>query len=227
MKTEQIQEMRALLAAQASVSETRAPSFPRTLKTLLAPRRPSPPTTPLCFQTRTTIPQPETTMESEDGDALLLRDDVFRSSDDPKPCGTIPPQVLLGCLAPRRPAFGQRTEPVLELKESAPAELHRLTLMAANGAAVGEIILHAADRAPAADPKHRRPFERLHSETPFFPEDLADEPRSRSVQKRAAAPPLAPELAATFLLATLAARLAKEEAQLRRRLSAATSSAAA
>ena len=216
VKTREIQEIRALLAAQASVPETAAPRF-GALKGFWGRGRLAP-AMPLILKAEVSDPIPPSPEEVE---PLLLETEFAGYDDAPQPCETIPPGVLLGGLAPRRPAFGQRTEPVLDLKEAVSAEPHRLTLMGPNGAAVGEIILHA-DMAPSRDVKLRRPFEPLHSEAPFFPEDLADEPRPRAARPAKALPPPSPtpEMAATFLLATLAARLASEDAQLRRRLAA-------
>jgi hypothetical protein len=147
----------------------------------------------------------------------------------------------MGLWLPRRAAFGQRRavrqEIVLDLVEPAPSPLTRLMLTSPDGARVGEIILHPGEGAP---PAARRPFEPLHAETPFFPEDLEDRPAHRPALALAPAlapalatappptpkPPKAraqkagPEMASTFLLAGLAARLAHEEAALSARIAA-------
>ena len=190
---EEIRRMRDLLAAQPAATQTRAPGLHRTLKTLLARRPPSPPSAPFA------IPS------ASDAHGL----DVFVLAEG-APCDPIPPELLLGGLAPRRPAFGQRVERVLELQNPAPSAPRRLILCATGGEAVGEIILHTGGGS-------------LHAQAPFFPEDLADEPFPHPMPKSIAAPeleapPPPPELAATFLLANLAARLASEEADLSRRL---------
>jgi hypothetical protein len=204
VNTEEIRQMRDLLAAQPAPTQTRPPGLRRKLTSLLTGKSP-PCAKPFAIPTAAKLAPTEPETE------LLL------FTPDPTPSEPIPPELLLGGLAPRRPAFGQRVEGVLELEAPAPAEPRRLILCAAGGEAVGEIILHA-------------PASALHAETPFFPEDLADEafPRSKRqpdeppVQK-SAAPPAGPELAATFLLANLAARLASEEAALTHRLTTAQS----
>jgi hypothetical protein len=213
----QIQDMRALLAAQPAVDE--APIFKRKFRGFLAsrsaPRKADPPSEGSRTAT-TSRPWPET-----DQEPLILENDLalppWPILAGPVAQESLPLQVLLGDLAPRRPAFGQRIEPVLELREPAPAEPRRLTLTAPDGATVGEIILHAADMRPTVQRQARRPFEPLHSEAPFFPEDLADEPRASSKRHVKTA---APGLAAAFLLAALAARLASEDAAFRERLAA-------
>jgi hypothetical protein len=218
----QIQDMRALLAAQPTAED--APNFTRKLRGFLASRSAPPKADPLFEGSRmatTSRPWPET-----DQEPLILENDLtlppWPILSGPVAQESLPLQVLLGDLAPRRPAFGQRREPVLELREPAPAEPRRLTLTAPDGATVGEIILHAADMRPTVQRQARRPFEPLHSEAPFFPEDLADEPRQSSPRAAAKTPPRVAkpdaELAAAFLLATLAARLASEDAHLRERL---------
>ena len=206
--------MRAVLAAQPATAETRTPGLGHRLRGLLALMPPAPKTTPFALHA---APEPAAT----EAETLLP---AFY--DDPAPGDPVPAELLLGDLAPRRPAFGQRTETVLELEHPAPSGPQRLTLMAADGASVGEIILHGQAINPANDASPRRAREPLHSEAPFFPEDLADEPppvRARGlvkapapVQRPASEPE--PELPAAFLLATLAARLASEEAALRQRL---------
>ncbi len=215
--------MRALLAAQAAAaSEPRKPRLGGALKSLLVPKSAPKPIPPLLLPTpRSSGSQTATDTEE---DPPLLSDDRASAAD----YGPVPPQVLLGDLAPRRPAFGQRSEPVLELCEPAPPPTQRLTLTAPDGATVGEIILHGGELGIANDIPIRRRIEPQHSEAPFFPEDLADEPQAYAPPSRrrapvAVAPPSGPEMAATFLLATLAARLASEEAALNSKLSMALS----
>ncbi len=227
MDARQIQDLRAMLASQTTAEDTRRPGLGRTLKSLLAPRSATRPSTPLCFSSEASIASPPDPLEHKA--PLLLEADLACPTREIRSGDVISPMVLLGDLAPRRSAFGQRAEPVLELNDPAPAGPRRLTLMA-DGAAVGEIILHGGDIAAASDIAPRRPFEPLHSEVPFFPDDLADDltapRRPDHFRKAAKAAPLkpetpTPELAAAFMLATLAARLASEEAALNRRLAAA------
>lgn len=201
-----------MLAAQTA-PETRPPSLARRMKGWLAPKPGPSIIEPLFVPAEPPVaadPHP-----LEDDAPILLGTEIGLAPGD-----ALPPQILLGDLAPRRPAFGQRSEPVLELSEPAPVEPRRLTLMAEDGAAVGEIILRAPElHAPEAEV--RRPFEPLHSEVPFFPDDLADEPkplRKAPPPKPQAAAAPNPELAAIFLLAKLAARLASEEETVRRSL---------
>jgi hypothetical protein len=201
VNAKEIRQMRDLLAAQPAPSEPRAPDFHRKLTRFLA-RKPAPrATVPLALSID---PEPAAARApiAEDGDFSL-------PAPDPAASEPVPPELLLVGLAPRRPAFGQRVERVLELAEPAPAEPRRLILCAAGGETVGEIILHQGGTA-------------LHAEAPFFPEDLADEtfprPRLKSETPPVQKQPPAPELAETFLLANLAARLASEEAALNHRL---------
>ncbi len=199
VNADEIRQMRGLLAAQPAASETRTPGLHHKLKTFLARKSSIPADGPFAM--------PSATDRSD-----LLELDAIAA--DPTPGDPIPPELLLGGLAPRRPAFGQRVERVLELEAPMPAEPRRLILCASGGEAVGEIFLHAGAAG-------------LHAqEAPFFPEDLADEPLPRPKPRLETAPPseAAPapepalELAATFLLANLAARLASEEAAFKRRL---------
>ena len=154
--------MRSLLAAQPAVAETRTPALRQRLKSLLALK--------LSLSTPLMLTEPAEP-------AATLNDPADAVADSSMLSDPVPPELLLGDLAPRRPAFGQRLETVLELEEPAPAEPQRLKLLGADGAAVGEIILHGNAIAPANDTAPRRPSEPMHSEAPFFPEDLVDEPR--------------------------------------------------
>ena len=219
MNAAEIQEVRAMLAAQPTAVERKPPMLARTLSRLLTPTA--------SFGTLSPAPVVLVGIDdapTQDEAPLLLAEEVAPSA----PFEPVPPELLLGTLAPRRTAFGQRLETVLELSEPAQVEPQRLVLISADGAPVGEIILHTAE-TPVMPP--RRPFAVEVMETPFFPEDLADEPssvtRASNLRKRAVRPspivvePVRPELAATFLLADLAARLAGEEDALRQRLAAA------
>ena len=235
MNATEIQEVRAMLAAQTTATEERRPpTLARTLSRLLAPSvsfgAPSP--SPVVLAGIDEPPAP-------DEAPLLLAEEITLSA----PIEAVPPELLLGALSPRRAAFGQRSETVLELSEPVAVEPQRLVLVGTDGAPVGEIILHAVE-TPVIPP--RRPFAAEVMETPFFPEDLADEPssvtRASKLRRRAVrtggviselnptelkrpelrrVEPDRPELAATFLLADLAARLASEDEALRQRLAAA------
>jgi hypothetical protein len=247
----QIQELRAMLAAQTAEVEARPPTLARKLSRLLAPR--TSPWKPASPRDEAAAPPQDAEIEAP---LLLDQTAPVESVEDvgygslsavpalpaPEP---IPPQILLGDLRPRRSAFGQRSEPVLELHQPVITPSRRLTLMASDGAAVGEIILHANGTAPAPDFSTRLPSlnawgEPLHAETPFFPEDLVDEPRllggpsrllptkpralKQAAKRKPApariAPQATPALAGAYLLATLAARLAGEQAALAERLAA-------
>jgi hypothetical protein len=198
VNAEEIRQMRDLLAAQPAMSAQQPSGLRGKLTTFLGRKPAAPCAMPPVADAAPVAPEPE--------DLVLAA--------DPAPCDPIPPELLLGDLAPRRPAFGQRAERVLELNDVAPEEPRRLILCAAGGEAVGEIILRGGGGGA------------LHAEAPFFPEDLADDafPRPKRQPDKARThepPPPAPELAGTFLLANLAARLASEEAALSRRLTAA------
>ena len=207
MDGREIQALRAMLAAQASETAAEKPK-PRLLSRLLG----GPTDGGVAFGVQEAALRP---VSAEDDGAFLLS----TPTDAP-----LPPQILLGDIAARRFAFGQRRERALELMEPAPREPARLTLTAPDGQTIGEIILHE----PGAP--RRRPFEAPHLETPFFPEDLEDRSDRRPLRRITATAPTDPkpwrgpkpsrEIAATVLLAGLAARLAHEEAALSARLSA-------
>jgi hypothetical protein len=217
MDAEEIQALRAMLAAQAAEDAARRPKFG--LLTRLSNRRPRREDESIGLQD-IAIAEPD----EDAADALVLSEPL----DEP-----VPAALLLGDLAPRRLAFGQR-EAALELSEPAPREPARLMLTAPNGMAVGEIILHETP-----GPLRPRPFEAVQIEAPFFPEDLQDAPGRASTRRLIAPMPLpAPspksgaggksgrkgkptrETAAAYLLAGLAARLAHEAAALQARLTA-------
>ncbi len=230
-----------MLAVQTAPAERRPPRLSRALSRLMAPRE-RPAYAPVLLQgddlagAGSTPEAAETALDLGPAD---LAEETVAQAPEPPALEPIPPQILLGGLAPRRSAFGQRSDPVLELMEPVAPAPRRLMLMASDGAPVGEIIIHAND-APVIPP--RRPLMTLETETPYFPEDLADEPRApvapapaprrspgmpeaarprRALKAGGPARPDAPagsELAATFLLADLAARLASEEAALQDRL---------
>ncbi len=210
-----------MLAAQPVTGERRPPTLARALSRLLAPAVSfgGPVSSPVVLAGIDDPPTPD--------EAPLL---LAKEAAPPALVEPLPPQLLLGPLAPRRAAFGQRSEAVLELSEPVPADSQRLLLMAADGAPVGEIILHATERSAVP---LRRPFAAEATETPFFPEDLADFPqialspppvsgpkvRGRAAPLKAPDPgPPRPELSATYLLADLAARLASEDEALRQKL---------
>jgi hypothetical protein len=217
MDAEEIQALRAMLAAQAAEDAAKRPTFG--FLTRLSNRRPRAEAASFGLQHLSTAEPDE---EATDAPALC------EPLDEPMQAA-----LLLGDLAPRRLAFGQR-EAALELSEPAPREPARLMLTAPNGVAVGEIILHETP-----SPLRPGPFDAVQIEAPFFPEDLEDAP-GRAPPRRLIAPMPLPapsprpaaggksgrkakptrETASAYLLARLAARLAHEAAALQARLTA-------
>ena len=233
MNAKEISDLRAILAAQSAADGARPPKLGVKLSRILAPRinsKPlnlSGPPSPQSVPSRREMAGEETTLLL--GDDLAFYDlDIPPIDYRPPAADPIPPEILLGAFCPRRPEFGQRTEPVLDLHVPAPAAPRRLMLIAMGGQAVGEITMHDGDTSPIPE-LTRRSIHRLHSETPFFPEDLADDrpaphhflpllaPAERLLPSIPPEPP-STELASAFLLATLAARLASEEAGLNQKL---------
>jgi hypothetical protein len=232
MDASEIKALRTLLASEAAAqTEPRRASGLGRLFARPSPSRPAPapeaPRTPDPLDLDPLAPPPELeALAAAPMDGAIQPIDALPISAPP-----------MGLWLPRRAAFGQRRavrqEIVLDLVEPAPSPLTRLMLTSPDGARVGEIILHPGEGAP---PAARRPFEPLHAETPFFPEDLEDRPAHRPAPALAPAlatappptpkPPKAraqkagPEMASTFLLAGLAARLAHEEAALSARIAA-------
>ncbi len=204
-----------MLAAQSAAAEARPPTLARKLSRLWS-SKPAPDALepgPLELTAPAGADAPPTRTSDE---PLWLEERVIYPSEP------IPAEILLGEFCPRRPAFGQRAEGALDPRAPPASPPQRLMLMDLSGDAIGELIAQGGLEASAPA---RRPFEPLHAETPFFPEDLADDPaprarlRPRAKPEPAPAPPEpAPEMAATFLLATLAARLASEQAALGERL---------
>jgi hypothetical protein len=127
---------------------------------------------------------------------------------------------ILG-LGPRRAAFGQRREQVVALVDVGPAPSCVLRLTPPEGAALDHNGGGAADDHLATAARH--PFQAAAGEAPFFPEDLEDSPRRGPKNPTPAdevQPPVdrSSDMASTFLLASLAARLAQEAAVLNARL---------
>jgi len=223
-----------MLAEQTAMAQSRPPTLSRTLSRLLSPRARQT-YAPVLLGSSDAAATELRTAAMGPLDLVLadLAEETVLQAAEPSRAAPISPQILLGGLAPRRSAFGQRSDPVLDLLEPAAPEPRRLMLMAADGASVGEIIIHAND-GPVVP--LRRPFAAPEMETPYFPEDLADEPRAMRVLEHApqtlpevckpkrparlpkVEAPARSELAATFLLADLAARLASEAATLQDRL---------
>jgi hypothetical protein len=246
MDAAEIKALRALLASEAA-AQAEARRAPGVLGRLFA--RPAP---------NAEVSRPPPSPGADDALAFAAEPDLDAPLDfdlavpspDLAPKAQLPPAteaaiegiaaaLHIGALAPRRAAFGQRRamrrEVVLDLLEPAAVQLTPLLLTSPDDAPAGEIILHPGERAePAA---RRAPPEPLHAETPFFPEDLEDQPGAvaRALRPLASppftpphavqpaktpAPKAGPEMAATFLLAKLAARLAHEEAALSARIAA-------
>jgi len=210
-----------MLAAQAAADAPRPKGLGRKLSRLFArgeaadaphPMLPPPAPPPACEWAKL-------------DDALLLSDPLDAVQVEP-----VAPEILLGAFCPRRPAFGQRMEESVDLLTT----LHAQGPHSPHEGVLGEteLLLHSGD---AIQLPPRRPREPLHTETPFFPEDLADDPAHRPLRRLTLAPQPAPptkkpkkpapqtpapDLAGSFLLATLAALLASEEAALRQNLAA-------
>jgi hypothetical protein len=139
---------------------------------------------------------------------------------DPSEGPMVQTLLILG-LGPRRAAFGQRREQVMALVDVGPAPTCVLRLTAPDGAALDDIGGRGADNPLAT--AARQPYQAAGGEAPFFPEDLEDSPRRGQTHPAPGVevePPAdkSSDTAATFLLASLAARLADEAAVLNARL---------
>ncbi len=222
MDASEIQQLRAMLAAQAMAEDARPRGLLQKLSRLL---------TPATWETPSPL---DLTPEMSLSASAPMEGALWLTA----PSDATPAEILLGDFCPRRPAFGQRTEPSLEPEQTLPS------LAATDSEAELGILLQDGGMAIRVPPRRRN--EPLHAETPFFPEDLADDPDARrpsallaraltrvtparsqppvqAVQAPPAPPPEAsppPELAGVFLLAGLAARLASEDQTLRQSLQA-------
>jgi hypothetical protein len=212
-----------MLAAQAAAREERPQGLLHKLSRLLNPSTSEAP--PLDLTPAMTLPAPAPV------EAALWLTTPLTAPSEPAPA-----EILLGDFCPRRPAFGQRTEPAHE--PARDAVFAPAPFMAPDREVDLGILLQDGGTEIRVPPRRR--MEPLHTETPFFPEDLADDPQTHRpaaaptaaspkrprVKPKApataiAAPPAPgppPELAGVFLLATLAARLASEEQSLRQSL---------
>jgi hypothetical protein len=214
MDASQIRALRAAIAASCEDEATRAKRS--VLARLFAQKD-----APVRTGGRSTPPSPgeAPAFPREEDEAATVADAPF-AAIPLEECAA--QSLLLLGLGPRRTAFGQRREQVMELVDVTPTPSSLVRLGPPDGAALAGPDGFGADAAPATS--HRRIFQAAISEAPFFPEDLEDVPRRRAPSRRTpcsgadavAAPPKG--MAATFLLARLAARLAHEAAVLNARL---------